>query len=113
MDLARAGEDVRGVASFHGVLNRPESLPIVPIQASVIVFHGWDDPMAPPNDVVALGHELTTARADWQVHAYGDTMHAFMAVGVDRPEAGLQYNARSAKRAWTALETFLEECFAS
>ena len=42
----------------------------------------------------------------------GDTMHAFMAVGVDRPEAGLQYNARSAKRAWTALETFLEECFA-
>lgn len=113
LDLARAGTDVRGVASFHGVLGRPESLPIMPIQASVIVFHGWEDPMAPPKDVVALGHELTSAKADWQIHAYGNTMHAFMAVGVDRPQAGLQYNARSAKRAWTALEAFLVEAFAS
>jgi dienelactone hydrolase len=50
--------------------------------------------------VVALGEELTAAGADWQIHAYGGTMHALMAVGANRPEAGIQYNERSARRAW-------------
>ena len=113
LDLARAGTDVRAVASFHGVLGRPERLPIVPIQASILVLHGWLDPLAIPTDVTALGHELSSANADWQIHAYGNTMHAFMAVGVERPEAGLQYNARSAKRAWAALEAFLTETLAA
>lgn len=111
LDLARSGADLRAVASFHGVFGRPEDFPIVPIKAKVIAFHGWDDPMAPPADVVALAKELTEAKADWQVHAYGNTMHAFMAEGANRPEAGIQYNERSAKRAWAALEAFLIESF--
>jgi dienelactone hydrolase len=109
LDLARSGLDIRAVASFHGTLSRPEPMPIEPIAAKVIVFHGWDDPMAPPTDLVALGRELSEARADWQIHAYGGTMHAFMAVGANRPEAGIQYNARSAKRAWGSLVSFLSE----
>lgn len=109
LDLARTGAALRAVASFHGVLGRPEGAPILPISASVLVLHGWDDPMAPPEDVVALGRELTEAGADWQVHAYGQTMHAFMAAGVDQPERGLQYNERSAARAWTSLEALLHE----
>ena len=71
LDLARSGVDVRAVASFHGMFSRPEPLPITPISASVAVFHGWDDPMAPPEDLDALGRESTEADADWQVHAYG------------------------------------------
>lgn len=113
LDLARAGSDVRAVASFHGTLGRPESLPTLPIRAQVSVFHGWDDPMAPPADVLALSAELTSAGADWQLHAYGHTMHAFMARGANRPEAGIQYHARSAKRAWSALESFLAEAFSA
>ena len=49
-----------------------------------------------------LAAALTTAQADWQIHAYVATMHAFMAEGVDLPEHSLQYNARSAQRAWNA-----------
>ena len=67
--------------------------------------------MVPPADVVALGMELTEAGADWQIHAYGGTMHAFMAVGANRPEAGIQYNERSARRAWASLVAFLAEAF--
>lgn len=113
LDLARSGLDVRAVASFHGLFSKPEGLPSVPIKAKVIAFHGWDDPMVPPEDVVALGKELTEAGADWQIHAYGHTMHAFMAVGASRPEAGIQYNERSAKRAWASLTTFLSEAFSN
>ena len=109
LDLARSGVDVRGVASFHGLFGKPEGLPTAPIKAKVVAFHGWDDPMVPPEDVVALGKELTEAAADWQIHAYGGTMHAFMAVGVSRPDAGLEYNERSARRAWVSLVAFLAE----
>jgi dienelactone hydrolase len=111
LDLARSGVDVRAVASFHGLFSKPEGLPTVPIQAKVIAFHGWEDPMVPPADVVTLGREMTEARADWQIHAYGQTMHAFMARGANRPEAGIQYNERSALRAWASMERFLAESF--
>ncbi|MBO0723602.1 MAG: dienelactone hydrolase family protein [Blastocatellia bacterium] len=113
LDLARSGIDVQAVASFHGLFIRPEGLPTPPIKAKVIAFHGWDDPMVPPTEAVALGKELTEAGADWQIHAYGGTMHAFMAVGANQPEAGIQYNERSARRAWTSLVAFLSEAFSN
>lgn len=109
LDLARAGIDVRGVASFHGMFHKPHGLPEERIKAKVVAYHGWDDPMAPPTDVLALAKEMTDAGADWQLHAFGHTMHAFMAVGANRPQAGIQYNERSAKRAWAALQSFLAE----
>ena len=40
-------------------------------------MHGWDDPMVPPEAVVALGKELTEGGADWQIHAYGHVGHGF------------------------------------
>ena len=84
LDLARSGLEIRAVASFHGLFGKADGLP------RVIAFHGWDDPMVPPSDVVALSTELTEAGADWQIHVYGHTMHGFMAEGVNRPEAGIQ-----------------------
>jgi dienelactone hydrolase len=111
LDLARINAPLRAVASFHGMLTAPVSASQATIGTKVIVFHGWDDPMAPPHDVLTLATELTAARADWQLHAYGGTMHAFMAEGLDAPEQGLQYHARSARRAWSALEAHLEEAF--
>jgi dienelactone hydrolase len=75
----------------------------------VIVFHGWDDPFAPPADVVGLGRELTDRGADWQVHAYGNTLHSFMAPAADNPAAGIQYNETAARRAWESLRVFLAE----
>ncbi|GAA4060561.1 dienelactone hydrolase family protein [Actinomadura miaoliensis] len=112
LDLARSGAELRGVASFHGVLTPPAGATPNEIRCKVIVFHGWDDPFAPPQDVVNLGRELSEAGADWQVHAYGDTMHSFMAPAADRPEAGIAYNATAARRAWSSLGSFLDEAFA-
>jgi dienelactone hydrolase len=112
LDLARANAPLRAVASFHGALSAPPLPPPAAIAPKVAVFHGWDDPMAPPADVLALAAELTAARADWQLHAYGGTMHAFMAEGVDLPQFGLQYNERSARRAWASLQALLAEAFA-
>ena len=40
---------------------RPARTAAGPIKAKVAAFHGWDDPMVPPEAVVALGKELTEA----------------------------------------------------
>ena len=110
LDLARSGADLAGVASFHGLLD-PPGLPPQPIKAKMLVFHGWDDPMAPPEAVAALGHELTEAGADWQIHAFGHVAHGFTNPGATGAVPGVLYNELAAERSWTSLISFLEELF--
>ncbi|MCO5971690.1 dienelactone hydrolase family protein [Actinoallomurus soli] len=110
LDMARTGLPVRGVASFHGVLKPPPGRPVRPIECAVAIYHGWEDPFAPPEDVVALAAELTEAGADWRIEAFGHAMHAFMATFANSPERGIQYDARTAGRAWSAMAGFLAEC---
>ena len=112
LDLARSGADVKGVASFHGLLEPPPDTAARTIEAKVIVFHGWDDPLAPPEHVEALAGELTGAGADWQIHAYGRVMHGFTNPNANDPAAGILHDERAACRAWASCEAFLEECFA-
>lgn len=81
LDLARANAPLKGVVSFHGVLKAPPGPAPESIHVPVLILHGWDDPMAKPADVLALADELTASKADWQFHAFGGTMHAFMAQG--------------------------------
>jgi dienelactone hydrolase len=110
LDLARSGADIAGVASFHGLLD-PPGLPPRLISAKILVFHGWDDPLAPPESVLALGNELTAAGADWQVHAYGHVAHGFTNPGATGASPGVIYNELAAERSWTSLINFLEEIF--
>ncbi|AFM18260.1 dienelactone hydrolase-like enzyme [Mycolicibacterium chubuense NBB4] len=111
LDLARAGHPLAGVASFHGLLTAGPDGGRNDVTAKVMVFHGWDDPLAPPEDVVALGREFSGRAIDWQLHAYGNTMHAFMAPWANDPERGILYSQSAAERAWTSLGHFLRECF--
>jgi dienelactone hydrolase len=111
LDLARTGADIRGAVSFHGLFHPPGNTAGTKIKAKVLALHGWDDPMARPEHVVALGDELTAAGADWQIHAYGNTRHAFTNPQANMPEHGLQYNAVADRRSWRALLNFLEEIF--
>jgi dienelactone hydrolase len=111
LDLARHGTHLKAVGSFHGLLTAPPRTPDAPIATRIAVYHGWDDPFAPPADVVALGAELTARGADWQLHAYGNAMHAFMATFANDPERGIQYDETTARRAWESLIDMLGETF--
>jgi len=109
LDVARAGADVAGVASFHGLFD-PPGLPAQPIKARVAAYHGWDDPMVPPDAVVALGKELTEAGADWQIHAYGHVGHGFTNPKVSELGIpGVFYHEVAARRSWASLVNFLAE----
>lgn len=110
LDLARSGADFQVAGSFHGLLGAP-NFETQKVKPKVAVFHGWDDPMAPPADVVALGQELTDLGAcDWQVHAYGGVGHAFTnpaasKLGID----GVAHNANAAARSWDSFCDLLAE----
>jgi dienelactone hydrolase len=112
LDLARAGAEVAGVVSFHGLFAPPGNRDGTPIRAKVLALHGWDDPMAPPASVEALAAELTRGGADWQIHGYGATMHGFTNPAANAPENGVQYDATADRRSWAALEAFLAEVLA-
>jgi dienelactone hydrolase len=109
LDLARSGADVRGVVSFHGIL-KPNGLPPPPrVNAKILILHGYDDPMAPPEDVLAISKEFTQAGADWQLHAYGGTVHAFTNPHAAHAAGGMLYNEKAQRRSWHSLVAFLEE----
>lgn len=112
LELARSGEDLAGVVSFHGLFDPPAGLFGRTIRARVLALHGWEDPLATPAQVVALAEELTAAGADWQIHAYGNTLHAFTNPAAADRGAGLMYNADADRRSWTAMRNFLRELFA-
>jgi dienelactone hydrolase len=111
LDLARHGTHLAAVASFHGLVTPLPQPPSAPISAKITIFHGWDDPFAPPQEMLALATELTERGADWQLHAYGHALHAFMAPFANAPERGIQYNETTARRAWESLVDFLRETF--
>ena len=112
LDMARAGLPILGGVSFHGVYDRPDYANVSPITAKLLVCHGWEDPLATPDQMVALGRELTEARADWQIHAYGNAGHAFTDVDLVTPAApGVAYDARADRRSWKAMSDFLAELF--
>lgn len=110
LDLARAvPAGLVGAVSVHGPLHAPNFPGQKPIDARVLVLHGWEDPVAPPESVLAFAKEMTRAGADWQVHAYGHAKHAFTFVGADIPQLGIKYDQRAHARAELAIEGFLAE----
>lgn len=112
LDLARTGADIAGVVSFHGLLQAPDNIEKPDIKAKVLVLHGHDDPMVPPEQVAELQQELTTAGADWQIHVYGDTMHAFTNPVANDPDFGTVYQPLADGRSWQSMKNFLAELFA-
>ncbi|NOQ15815.1 MAG: alpha/beta hydrolase [Methyloprofundus sp.] len=112
LDLARMGADIKGVVSFHGLLIPPPQVEDTAIHAKVLALHGHDDPMATYAQVDAFTKEMTRLKVDWQLHSYGNTVHAFTNPEANAPEFGTVYNEVASQRAWQSMQNFLIEIFA-
>ena len=112
LDMARAGTDLRGVISNHGLFVPPDGETNNTIKARVLALHGHEDPMVPPEQVLAFEKEMTASGADWQVHVYGNTYHAFTNPQANDKDFGTVYDANADRRAWETTVNFLAECFA-
>lgn len=109
LDLARSGAPLQGAISIHGLLN-PPGYSIKP-QSKILVLHGHDDPMVPPEQVLAFEKEMTEAKVDWQMHIFGKTMHAFTNPVANDPSLGTVYSSSAENRSLFAIEHFFKECY--
>jgi len=110
LELARSGADVKSVISIHGIF-APGNIANEKITAKVLCLHGHDDPMVPPEQVLAFETEMIQANVDWQVHVYGGTMHAFTNPKANNPSFGTVYKEVAANRAYRSIADFFGEVF--
>ncbi len=108
LDLARTGADIKACIPIHGVYDTP-NFETQKMRAAVMVLHGWNDPLAPPEALSALAEELTAHCDDWQVLGFGHTGHAFTNPNAQDEAGGMMYNERATERSWVALRNFLAE----
>ncbi|MDR3393695.1 MAG: dienelactone hydrolase family protein [Parasulfuritortus sp.] len=115
LNMARLGENLKAVASFHGAL--PTDTPAQPgmVKARVAVFTGADDPMAPPKVVEAFETEMKNAGVDYHLTSYPGAKHSFTNPDADKLgkefNLPLAYNAAADKDSWKQLGELLTSVF--
>lgn len=110
VEAARVNMKVKGIVSFHGGLGRDDARTIEPINAKVLILHGADDSYVPKEEIEKFQNEMRTAKADWQMTYYANSVHAFTEKGAGNDNSkGAAYNEKADKRSWQAMLDFLKE----
>lgn len=109
LDMARANMGIRKAVSFHGLFHStPKYLSeTTNINTSILVLHGYNDPMVPPLQILELAQELDKRKADWILNCYGNTMHAFTNPNANWPQMGAMFNSLTRDRSFDACMKFL------
>ena len=110
-ELAREGADLKAVVSFHGVLATKMPAQAGQVKASVLVCTGVDDPQAPPEQVADFKNEMRAGEVrDWQVIAYGNTLHGFTNPAADGSMMRTAlYNEQADRRSWASMNSLFDE----
>lgn len=110
LDMARSNFELKSVISFHGLLDS-NIVKEQNIDTKVLVLHGYNDPMVTPEQVNRFQQEMNKRKAEWELHTFGNTYHAFTNPNANDPEFGTVFNKTSNRRAWKFAEDFLRESF--
>jgi len=116
LNMARQGEDLKGVVSFHGSLGASSPAQPGKIKARIASFTGEADPMINAASVAAFKQEMDSAGANYKVVTYPGAQHAF--TNPDADELGKQFNIplaydeKADKDSWQQMKLFLREVFA-
>jgi dienelactone hydrolase len=113
--MARLGEDLKGVASFHGGLATQTPAQPGKVKAHIISFTGTDDPMIPPEQVAAFKQEMEQAGVNYKVVTFPGVKHSFTNPAADENgrkfNLPLAYDAAADKESWEETKVFLADVF--
>src|SRR5512137_2921748 len=115
LNMARAGLDLRGVASFHGSLGAAFTAQPGGVKAKVLVMNGADDTFITAEQIEALKKEMAAAGADFRFINYPGAKHSFTNPDADEfaKKFGMPvaYNAEADRLSWEELKGFLAAVF--
>lgn len=111
LNMAKLGENLKGVVSFHGNLN------VVPadkekLKAEILVCHGAADPFVPQAEVDLFKKQMDSIGAKYSFKAYEGATHAF--TNPDATANGkkfnlpIAYNAAADTASWNEMKAFFE-----
>lgn len=107
LDLARAGTDLKLVATFHGNLSTDQQAQADSFKPRVIIAHGADDSMVTLDDVEQLRTEMQQAQADCEIDIYPHAKHGFTNPKADenaaKNQVDLAYDADAAQQSFAKL----------
>ena len=115
LNMARQGEDLKAVASFHGSLAAVKRATAGKVKAKIRVYNGEDDKFSPQQAIDAFMQEMRDAKVDFQFINYPGAVHSF--TNPDADELGkkfglpMAYNAEADKRSWADMTNFFAEVF--
>jgi dienelactone hydrolase len=114
LNMARIGEGLNGVVSFHGNLaGLPADKNL--LKAKVLVCHGADDQFVSAGEVAKFKKQMDSIGADYSFKQYAGATHAF--TNPDATAMGQQfkipiaYNAAADSASWNDMKDFFEKIF--
>lgn len=114
LNLARLGENLKGVVSFHGsLLGTPADKNL--LKADILVCHGAADPFVPQSEVDQFKKQMDSIGARYTFKAYEGATHAFTnpnatAVG-EKFKIPIAYNAAADTASWKDMKDFFNTIF--
>lgn len=110
LEMARAGQNVAGVVSFHGGLDADNMTDAKNIKGQVLVLHGAVDPYVKPIELENFEKEMNTNNVDWRMIKYAGAVHSFTnkEAGNDNSK-GAAYNEKADRRSAVDFMAFLKE----
>jgi dienelactone hydrolase len=114
LNLARLGQNLDGVVSFHGsLIGTPANKDL--LKAKILVCNGEADPMVPKVQVDQFKKQMDSIGANYTLKNYPDATHAF--TNPEATETGkkfnipVAYNAAADTASWKEMKEFLGNVF--
>jgi dienelactone hydrolase len=114
LNVARMGEDLKGVVSFHGnLIGAPADKNL--LKAKILVCHGAADQFVKAEEVAKFKKQMDSIGADYTFKQYADATHAF--TNPKSTETGekfkmpIKYNAVADSASWNDMKDFFGKIF--
>jgi len=110
LGMARSGEDLKAVGTFHGALQTQHPAEPGKVKAKLLIQTGDADPMVPATAVAAFDKEMKAAGANYRIITYPGAKHSFTNPNADKAGVpGLAYNASADQKSWAELLKFFKK----
>jgi dienelactone hydrolase len=113
--MARSGEDLVGVVSFHGSLGGGGAADPGTIKARILVANGAADPFVTAEQIEAFRAEMDAAGADYTFINYPGVKHSFTNPDADvygeKFGLPLAYDAEADAASWAEMQAFFQSLF--